>query len=147
MAKLKSEGTALAVSISGVFVPVSQVLSMEKDDMASETYESDTLDNTLADILYDSTGRTEPGSFNFELFLDPKLSVHCSLLDLLVTPKKTNYQLTFANADPTATPAVAATVWPFTGAGFSLAGPKIALKDGVKASCKIKLAQLPIFAS
>jgi hypothetical protein len=133
MTTLKSKGTSLEQEIANVFAPVAQLISMDKDDMATETYESDTLDNALADIPYEPTGRTEPGSLSGELFLDP--AIHDDLTDLLVTPAKTNWQLVFSNN----------TAWPFVGAGFSLAGPKVALKDGVKASIKIKLAGLPDF--
>lgn len=137
MAQLKSKGTALAVKIATVFTTIAQVISMDKDDMASETYEADTLDNANAGIPYAPTGRTEGGNFSAELFLDPALTVHKYLLGLLAAPAKSDYQLSFADAGPTQ--------WTFSGAGIALAGPKVALKEGVKASVKIKLDGLPTF--
>lgn len=138
MAKIKSKGTVLQQSISSVLTAVAQVISLDLPEMESETYESDTLDNAGAGIPYDPTGRTEGGKVSGELFLDPALSGHKSMLALLVTPVNTNWAIKFADA--------ATTTWPFTGAGFSLGG-SVALKEGLKAKFGIKLSGLPTFPS
>lgn len=137
MSKLKSKGTALSVSIASVYTAVAQIIDMDKDDMAEEFFESDTTDNPDAGIPYDPTGRTEGGSLSGNLFLDPALSIHKTLLGFLATPAARAWKLTFADT--------AATAWTFSGVGFSLAGPKVNLKDGVKAAFKIKLSKLPTF--
>lgn len=131
MAQLKSKGTAIALKVATVFTAIAQVISMDKDDMSNETYEADTLDNAAAGIPYKPTGRTEGGNFSFELFLDPALTIHKNILATLTTPVKTQWQLTFSDATPT--------IWTWDAAGLSVAGPKVALKEGVKASVKMKL--------
>lgn len=136
MAIVKCKGTKLQQYIATVYTDVAQILSLELPDMESETFESDTLDNTSAGITYSQTGRTEGGSVSGELFLDPALSGHKSLLALLTTPAEQLWKIIFADTG--------ATNWPFTGAGFSLGG-SVALKDGLKAKFGIKLSGLPTF--
>jgi len=137
MAKLKSKGTALAVSVAEVYTAISQIIDMDKDDMESETFEADTTDNSDSGIPYLPTGRSEGGSLSGNLFLDPALAIHKTLLGFLETPAVQSYQLTFADT--------AGTVWTFDGAGFALAGPKVVLSDGVKSGFKIKISKLPTF--
>ncbi len=132
MAKVRSKGTAWAIQVAGVYVSIAQCLSMDKDEMKSEDYESDTLDNTDAGIPYDLTGRSEYGSLSAELFFDPALASHTNLLALITTPATSLHQLTFANAAPT--------VWTFTAASISFTGPKVALKEGLKATIKAKVS-------
>jgi hypothetical protein len=137
MAILASKGMMLKLSVASTFTTIAQLLSFDKDDMNAETFECDTLDNANAGIPYAPTGRTEGGSVSGDMFLDPALTIHKNLLTLLTTPATSSWEIVFSNTN--------ATTWPFTGAGFSLAGPKAALKDGVKASFKIKLSGLPTF--
>ncbi len=136
MAKVKCKGTVLKQEIGSTLTAVAQVIGMDLPDMESGTYEADTLDNALAGIPYESTGRTEGGSAGFELFLDPALAGHQGLLDLLTTPADQDWSITFADTG--------LTIWTFTGAGFSFGGT-VALNDGLKAKCKIKLDGLPTF--
>lgn len=139
MAKVKGKGTVLNMDIDGTPTPVAQVISIDLPDMESETYESDTLDNALAGVPYDPTGRTEGGSAGFELFFDPALAGHAAMLDLLNAPCDyidVDWSITFADA--------ATTEWPFVGAGFSFGG-SVALNEGVKATCSVKLDGLPTF--
>jgi hypothetical protein len=134
--KIKSKGTRLQAQIAGVFTDVPQLLSIELPEAETETFEADTLDNTSSGIPYEVTGRTEGGKASGELFLDPESAVHRFLTSLLKTPAKVNWKLIFAN--------VAATAWPFSGAGFSL-GATIAVKDGVKSKFGIKLDGIPTY--
>lgn len=129
MAKIKVKGSALRQDVSGM-VAVAQIISFGFDGAESETYESDTLDNTSAGIPYDETGRTEGGSFSAELFFDPVLAGHQNITDLLITPAGETWDMTFADAG--------STVWPFSGAGLGF-GITAALNDGLKASLTIKL--------
>ena len=130
MAKIKCKGTALQQKISSVYVAVAQVISLDGPGQESETYESDTLDNTDAGIPYAATGRTEGGSLSGEMFLDPALDGHQDMLELLSTPQDEDWKVVFADD--------ASTEWPFTGAGFSFS-PTVALNDGLKGSFSIKL--------
>ena len=134
MAKLKCKGTALQQKIATVFVAVAQIISLDKDEMASETYESDTLDNADAGIPYDATGRSEGGNLSGELFLDPALAGHKVLTALIAYPQEEDWKLIFTNA----------VEWPFKGAGFGM-GATVALNDGLKAAFTIKLSKLPTF--
>lgn len=138
MAKIKCKGTALQQTISSTFVAVAQIVSLDKDNMESETYEADTLDNTDAGIPYAQTGRSEGGSLSGELFFDPALAGHQRLTALLTYPQEEAWKLIFADAG--------LTEWPFTGAGFGL-GVAVALNDGLKAPFSIKLSKLPTFPS
>lgn len=138
MAIVKCKGTALAQQIGTVYTTVAQVISLDLPDMESETFESDTLDNSSAGIPYTPTGRTEGGSLSGELFYDPALSGHQELLTLLTTPADEEWQITFADSG--------SSTWTFTGAGFSFGGT-VALNDGLKGSFSIKLDGLPTFPS
>ena len=136
MTKIISKGTTLQQTVASTFVDVAQVISVDGPGMESETFESDTLDNTDAGIPYTATGRTEGGSVSGELFLDPALQGHNNLQYLLDNPGDEAWKIIFADAGTTE--------WPFTGAGFSLS-PTVALNDGLKASFGIKLTKLPTF--
>jgi organic hydroperoxide reductase OsmC/OhrA len=144
--KVKSKGTTLSLAVAGVAMPISQMLTMDKDDVSTETAETDTLDNTNPGIPYTATGRSEGGNFSGDIFLDPALTCHQLLFNLVTNPAQHNtdgspkeaiYTLTFNN--------VAATAWTFTGAGISIAGPKVDLKEFLKATIKIKLDGLPTY--
>jgi hypothetical protein len=135
--KIRSKGTSLSMLVATVYTAISQMVSIDKDAMTPEHYESDTLDNAAAGIPYDLTGRTEGGSLKGTFFFDPALSIHKQLLYYLVTPTKNLWQLTFANT--------AATVWSFGDAGVAVTAPKVALKSGVMADLDIKLDGLPTF--
>ena len=138
MTKIKCKGTALKTGVAGsAYVTLAQVISLTLPTMESETYESDTLDNALAGIPYDTTGRTEGGTLSGEMFFDPALAAHQTLLALLTTPDGSAYwRIAFADA--------AVTLWTFGGAGFSFGGT-VALNDGLKGSFSVKLDGLPTF--
>lgn len=136
MAKCKCKGTVLQQEIATVLTAVAQLIDLSISGMKSETYEADTLDNEGAGILREPTGRTAPGSLSGNLFLDPALSGHQSLLDLLTTPALQDWAIQFADTGTT--------TWPFTGAGFEM-GVTVAMSDGLKASFGIELADLPTF--
>lgn len=126
------------MDIASSLTAVAQVISLTLPDMESETTETDTLDNVLAGIPYDPTGRTEGGSVSGELFFDPALAGHKAMLDLLETPAETDWNLIFADT--------ATTSWLFAGAGFGFGGA-IALPEALKGTFSIKLTGLPTFPS
>lgn len=136
MAKCKCKGTKLQRTIASVLTDVAQVIDLSWSGCESETYESDTLDNTDAGIPYEPTGRTEGGSISGNLFFDPALAGHQGLTRLLDTPQDESWNITFADTGTTD--------WPFGGAGFGM-GLTVALADGLKASFTIKLDGLPTF--
>jgi hypothetical protein len=136
MAFVKSKGTVLKQYISTVYTAVAQVISLDGPGMKSETYEANTLDNANAGIPKKPTGNTDGGDLSGELFLDPALAGHKSLLALLTTPAVQLWQVVYADTG--------ATTWPFAGGGFSLS-PAVSLKDGLKAKFSITLDGLPTF--
>lgn len=136
MAKVKCKGTALQQMLGTVYTTVAQVVSIDLPEMESETAECDTLDNANAGIPYMSTGRTEGGSLGGEMFFDPALAGHKSLLALLTTPAAESWKLIFADTG--------LTEWTFSGAGFTFGGA-VALNDGLKGTFNIKLDGLPTF--
>jgi len=138
MAKIKCKGTSLQQKVGNVFVTVAQVISLQLPEVESETYESDTLDNTSAGIPYSSTGRTEGGSCSGELFYDPALDSHKNLLSLLTNPPTVSEQWKIVFADE------GSSSWTFSGAGMSFGGT-VALKEGLKGSFKIKLDGIPTY--
>lgn len=143
MAKIKTKGTSLKVDISGVQTALAQVVSLSKDNMQTETYDADTLDNADAGIPYEPTGRSEGGNLSGELFFDPGLAGHKYLTTLLDDPSSyfagdTDLACTLGFAsDP-------AVEWPFYAAGLAL-GVNVALNDGLKAPFEFKLKKLPTF--
>jgi len=138
MAKIKSKGTTLKQEIASTLTTVAQVISITLPECESETYEADTLDSSDAEISHEPTGRSEGGSASAELFYDPALSGHQSLLSLITTPEITGWSITFADT--------AASVWTFDGAGLSFGGTA-AMNDGLKGNVSIKLDGLPTFPS
>lgn len=134
MTKIICKGTKFQIAVADVLTDIAQVISIELPEAQSETFESDTLDNELAGIPYDPTGRTEGGSASMELFLDPTLSSHQTITGLLVEPELTDCAIVFAD--------LGATTWGFVGAGFSLGGT-VALKDGLKGKAAVKLSRIP----
>lgn len=142
MAKLVGKGTVFNQYISTVYTAVAQIISITLPDVQSETYEADTLDNSDYGIPYEPTKRVEGGSFGMEVFLDPALAGHQSLIDVIENPispaanTKTDMQLKFSDAS--------ATAWSFHAAGGSMGG-SIQLSDGVKANFTWKVNKIPTF--
>lgn len=132
MAIMVSKGTVLQESISAVFTPVGQVISMDLPEGSNETFEADYLDNASAGIPYLNTQRTEGGTWSGEVFLDPALASHRKFTDKLVNPTTaaTNYKVVFATTTNT---------FPFSGVGITVGGT-VALNDGVKGNFSIKLS-------
>ena len=131
MAFIKCKGTTLKQYIATVYTAVAQVIDLDWSGMKAEAVECDTLDNASAFIPKMPTGQTNPGTLKGNLFFDPALSGHKSMLALLVTPLDQLWQLLFADTG--------ATTWTFGGAGFGFDGPKVALKDGLKAGFEIDI--------
>jgi hypothetical protein len=99
MAKIKSKGTVLAVSISAVYTAIPQLKSISISGAASETYDSTTLDGTVYKTK-DPTGYTEPATISADLFRDPDNTTHQALIALLAAPVATNFKVTYADATP-----------------------------------------------
>lgn len=133
MSKVVSKGTVLAESISSVYTPIAQIISLDLPEGETENVESDTLDNTDPGIPYSPTGRTEGGSLSGEMYLDPALSGHKRFTAKLNSPLTTlpqNYRVQFADSG--------STQWPFSAAGVTF-GATVAVNDLLKASFSLKV--------
>lgn len=143
MAKVKTKGTALKVDVADVQTAIAQIISLTKDNMAVQTYDATTLDQTDPGILYEPTGFVEGGSVSGELFFDPSLAGHQYLTTILSAPETyfagdDNLECTLAFATA---PEVA---WTFYAAGMGL-GVNVAANDGLKSPFEFKLKGLPTF--
>jgi len=136
MTVIASKGTTLQQTVAAALVDIAQVISLDFSGMESETFESDSLDNTDAGIPHQATGRTEGGSVSGELWFDPALQGQNNMQYMLDNPGDESWNVVWPDS--------ATTSWAFTGAGLSFA-PKAALNDGLKASFSIKIDGLPTF--
>lgn len=130
MAKVKVKGTIIKQTISTTLTAIAQVISFSHSGAETETYDATTLDTSGAGKEYSQTGYAEPGTFDFEYFMDPALSGHQALTDDLTTPTDRVYSIEFADAATTTATFNAA------GMGFGFTG---AMNDGLKGSVSLKL--------
>lgn len=134
MAIIIGKGSVFDVEVASTLTAIAQLISIDLPEHEAETFEADTLDNSNPGIPYKATGRVEGGSVGLEGFLDPALSSFQILTDLLNTPilvaAGDAAQIQFADSGTTQ--------WDFVMAGLSMGGT-IALNDGVKFNCTIKL--------
>lgn len=141
MAKLKVKGSVISLASGTTYTPVAQVIGFDVSGMATETYDSRTLDGT-AGVEYDPTGFVEGGSTTFELFHDWALAGHKSIHSLVTsaclntdgTTNKTNWKIIAANTSSTEITMSAA------GVGIDITG---AASDGMKASVTLKHSGCP----
>jgi hypothetical protein len=138
MAQVICKGTVLKQTVGGVLTAVAQVIGFDISGMASESYEADTLDNPNAGIPKKPTGRADGGKVSGELFLDPALTGHKSLLALITTPALCVWNVVYADTGHT--------TWAFTSADFSF-DVTVALKEGLKGKFGMTLDGLPTFGS
>lgn len=133
--KTVGKGSVLSIEVATVLTPIAQLTSIDLPEAETETFESDTLDNTDAGIPHEPTGRTEGGSVGFEGFLDPALASHKILTNRLKSPlAPEGGAITFADAGTTQ--------WAFETAGTTLGG-SIVLNDGVRFTGSLKLSGIP----
>jgi len=150
-----SKGSVLKIDVATVLTAVSEVISIDHDGAENEvisidhdgaeneTFKFTNLNTTGAGHTYLSSGYTEPGNVNFELFFLPFNTGHQQITDHLTSPSTTvadqlDGSITFADS--------LSTSMPFKIAGFSF-GVSIAMDDGVKASVGMKLAGLATYDS
>lgn len=130
------KGTVLKQDISSTLTTVAQVISMSLSGTATETFEADTLDNANAGIPMKPTGRATGGTLSGEMFLDPALAGHKSLLSYITTPATRAMSITYADTGETA--------WTFTAASHGI-DVTVALADGLKAAFNYTLDGLPSY--
>lgn len=131
--KVKSKGTALLMEIASVYTAIPQLKQVSITGIASETWDSTTLDGTAAKT-YDPTGYVETATINAEIFRDPDDAVHTAFLAKCYAPAATNFKVTYADATPLSEI--------YSGVGFSMDTTAVP-GDGLSSSLSIKTSGAP----
>ena len=139
MSAVRSKGTVLKLTLSGLLTPLSQVLSLDFPCGEDETYEADYLDNASPGIPHANTGRVEGGKCSGEIYFDPALAAHQALAALIAAPSTSPVAAAIAFAS---SPAY---VMSFNSVGHKLDGVA-ALKDGLKGKFDMKVSGVPSFS-
>lgn len=133
MAILKGKGTVLQQTISSVLTDVAQVLSISLSGEESETFETTTLATSVYKT-YAQTGYAEPGTVEAELFFDPALAGHTSIVATISTPADCVWKIKYSDSGPSSIT--------YTSAGHGLS-QTIVMNDGVKANLTMKRSGAP----
>lgn len=133
MAKIKSKGTALLMSISSVYTAIPQCTDISLSGEASLTADTTTLDGG-AFKTYDANGYVEPCKISANGFYDPDDTVHAAIVALVAAPVATNFKVTYTDTSPLSA------VYSGTGIGFD---KSISLNDPVKFALNIQTSGAP----
>ena len=134
MAKVKCKGTLLKLEVASVLTTVSQLISVKPPASRSLSFDASTLDTSGAGMEKALTGWAEADDFEAEIFWDPDLAVHDAINTDIATPAETTWQILFVNTG--------ASTLDFVCAGLEIS-PAVDMADGLKASIKGELDQLP----
>ena len=133
MAILKGKGCVLQQTITATLTDVANVISLGLSGEESETFETTTL-STSVFKTFTQTGYTNPGTVDAELFFDPALAGHATIVALLSTPADCVWKLKYSDSGPSSIT--------YTSAGVGL-DQTIVMNDGVKAKLKMKRTGAP----
>jgi len=133
MAILKGKGCSLEQTISASLTAVANVMSISLSGEESETFETTTLATTVFKT-FTQTGYTNPGTVDAELFFDPALAGHVTIVALLSTPADCIWKVKYSDSGPSSIT--------YTSAGVGL-DQTIVMNDGVKAKLKMKRTGAP----
>lgn len=133
MAVIVGKGTVIKQDIATVLTAVAQIRSYSHAGAGPITFNDTTLDSVGNGMSYAPTGYSEPGTVDFEYFIDPALAGHQAITDNITTPGKVAHSITFTDAGPA--------TWTFTSAGFTF-GLNGSMSDGVIATKSMQLAGL-----
>ena len=133
MAKIKSKGTALLMSIASVYTAIPQLTDISLSGEASLTSDTTTLDGG-AFKTYDANGYVEPCKISANGFYDPDDTVHAAIIALVAAPVATNFKVTYTDTSPLSA------VYSGTGIGFD---KSISLNDPVKFALNIQTSGAP----
>lgn len=128
MSKIVGKGSRLQVDIATTFVDVAQIISITAPEPEVEMFDATTLDSADGWKEHESTGYTEPGEVQFELFLDPALQGHDDLRGLLASREVVDWNLIYSDG----------TEDEFS-ATLTKIGANIVMGDGVKTTVTAKL--------
>lgn len=133
MAILKGKGTVLQQTISSVLTDVAQVLSVDLSGEGTSDFDSTDLSTSVWETRA-LTGYANPGTAKAELFFDPALAGHQSIVTLISTPATCVWKLKYSDSGPSSLT--------YTSAGVQL-DQKIVMKDGVKATLTMNRSGAP----
>lgn len=141
MAKVKSKGTALFMSISSVYTAIPQIKSISISGEKSEVFENVTLDG-IAFKTKSPTGYVDPCSISAEVFYDPQNAVHAAFIALIAAPKVTNFKVTYADSgtDPLFSGGPTSAIYSGVGFGFDKSASPA---DGLSGSMTIETSGAP----
>ncbi|WP_437228767.1 hypothetical protein SH661x_001070 [Planctomicrobium sp. SH661] len=120
MGKVTSKGTTLKVKIASVYVPVAQLISLGGPEDEVQDTETPTLDQVGNEIAHDVTGWVEPGTVDFEIYWDPVLEVHQTLMAFKATPQVADWQNLYPVGTPMSYSAILKKLSPAAGVGEML---------------------------
>ena len=133
MAKIKSKGTVLAMTISAVATAIPQLKSISLSGEKSETFDTTTLDG-VAFKTKAPTGYVEPHAISAEGFYDPDDAVMTAFIALVAAPVATNFTITYTDTTP------ASRIYSGVGSGADIS---VAMADGVSISYSIETSGAP----
>jgi hypothetical protein len=135
MARTKSKGTILKLTVASVLTPVPGIIDVKWSGAKSISIGCETLDNSAAGIPYDPTGSSEPGVISGTLYFDPADAVHLAMDTLVRTPATCAGSLTYATSP--------AKVRTFTAASMEWGEDVSNAKDPVKSPFSMQMASMP----
>jgi len=133
MAILKGKGCTLQQTISSTLTDVANVISLSVSGEASDTFETTTLGGVVFKT-FSQTGYSSPGTVDAELFFDPALAGHVTIVALISSPADCVWKIKYSDAGPSSLL--------FTSVGTSL-DQTIVMNDGVKAKVKLTRSGAP----
>jgi hypothetical protein len=141
MAKVKSKGTTLLMSISSVYTAIPQLKSLSISGEKSETFDTNTLDGTAFKSKA-PTGYVEPCTISADVFYDPQNAVHQAFIALIAAPKTTNFKVTYADSgtDPLFSGGPTSAIYSGVGFGFDKSASP---SDGLSGSMTIETSGAP----
>lgn len=133
MAKIKGKGTVFALSITGTYTAIPNLIDLSISGEKAETYDSTVLGGG-AYKTKDPTGYSETATITANAFYDPSDSVFVAWNALIVTPAANNVRVTYTDSTPTA--AV------YSGVGFGI-DKNVVANDGTKCTLTCETSGAP----
>lgn len=131
MAKIKSKGTVLQLSIASTYTTIAAVRSITSPAAEVGTYDATALDSGVG-REHKVTGYVEGGSCMATIWLDPVAVTHQAVSDLVTAPVDGSaWKIIWADAAPT--------TWSFSGPVKKFGPFKADLNEGVSGDIEVKL--------
>lgn len=130
MAKIKSKGAQLQLSISASLTTIAQVRRFTGPDAEVQTYDATALDSAVGREKK-VTGFVNSGMVTWSLWFDPTAATHQALTDLITTPTDASgWKIIFPDGSSTA--------WTFNGV-LKKVTPVVELDQGLVCDCQMEV--------